>query len=280
MIVHRLLAASLVVLLLSLGGCNSLLAGLDKPTAEVKAVQLASLSLERASLLFDLEVANPYAIAVPLLNIDYTLASGSAPFASGHSALSGTVPAHGTRRVRVPVDVSFADAVRALGGVKPGSVVPYNAAMKVSVDAPTVGTLSLPFETQGSLPIPAVPRIELAGVDFKSLSLTDATAVLRLNVTNTNSFNVDLDQLAYSLRLGGQPIADASVASGARLGPGQLSTLTVPLSFSPSKLGLAALSMLRSAGADYELRGSFKASTPFGPIDMPYTQAGKTPFTR
>jgi LEA14-like dessication related protein len=214
---------------------------------------------------------------MPLTNLNYSLASGSSEFLTGNADVAGSVPAGGSKRITVPATVTFVTLANALGGVKPGSVVPYDAKMDLSVDAP-LGPVSLPIRKKGEVPVPAVPKVELTSVQWKNLTLSEASAVLKLKVENTNDFNLDLNKLAYALQLGGQSIAAGGVDKSVAFSKGQAREIEIPVSFSPSNLGLAAFNMLRGQGADYAIGGDMAVDTPFGPLKMPYQRTGQTTF--
>lgn len=279
---RRILPLLLVLLCLPmLGGCQSLKAMLDaSPSASVKGVKFADLSPEGMKLLFDVEVINPYEVPLPLTNMGYSLASGAQPFLTGKADVAGTIPAKGSKRLTVPATVNFAQLLSALSGVRPGAVVPYAANLDLSVTPPGTGPLTLPLKHQGELPVPAVPEVQLASVDWKNLSLDEASAVLKVKIKNTNQFAVDLAKLNYAVSLGGTKVAESSVAEPRKFAAGGENTLEIPLSIKPINLGLAAFNMLRGSGANYEMSGLMNLGTPYGQIDMPYNKSGKTTFKK
>ena len=104
--------------------------------------------------------------------------------------------------------VSFAPLLRSLEGVRPGVVVPYSATVEISVEAPAVGRLMLPVSHRGELPIPAAPEVSLRELRWGKVSLSEATAMLRVEVGNTNAFPFDLRRLGCSLSLAGERVAE------------------------------------------------------------------------
>lgn len=142
-----------LLLVTMMGGC-SLLDGLAKPTAQIVGAQIQDLSLNSTTLLFDVEVSNPYSTALPLTNADYALASRGVEFLNGAAALQGAIPAKGSKVVQLPVNVDFLQLLRAVDGVELGSVVPYDANLGLSVDTPLAGALRLPLATSGEITIP------------------------------------------------------------------------------------------------------------------------------
>lgn len=280
---QKIAVLMLLVLSTFTAGCASmqaLLNDMDKPTASIKGVRFGGMSLDKADMLFDVEINNPYAVALPLSNIDYALSTGGASVVSGKAKLSDSIPAKGSRTITLPVNLIFADLLKAGGNVKAGQVLPYVADLSLSVDAPGVGNIALPMSKKGDVPVPAVPTIALQSVTYDSLSLTSAAATLKVDVTNTNAFAIDLSKLAYDLKLAGQPIVSSSVNNTGSFKPGQSRTLEIPITFSPSKLGVSAFNMLRGSGANFELAGDMELGTAYGNLSLPYSQSGKTVFKR
>jgi LEA14-like dessication related protein len=147
-----------VTLLVLFAGCDTL-QNLQKPKASLKAVKLDNISLESANLLFDVEIENPYAVALPMVNIDYGVTSNASKLFAGKAEVAGTVPANGTKMLSLPVKVSYLDVVNAFKGVRPGSKIPYQADVGLSVNAPALGVLRLPLNKTGELDVPAIPKV-------------------------------------------------------------------------------------------------------------------------
>ena len=270
-------------LLIFAGGCSNLgsLLGSNKPSARIVGAKLADLSLTSATLNFDVELSNPYAVPLPLTNVEYSLASGGTAFLSGNAQLQGTVPAKGSKVVTVPAKLDFARVLGAVKGISPGAVVPYEAKVTLSVDAPApVGTLSLPLDKKGEFPIPTIPSFELTEVQWQNLSFEKATAVLRIKMANRNQFPIDLSKLALNLSLANTPIVTTSLAQSAKFEGGQENTLEIPITFAPKDLGFAAFQVLRGENAGYKLSGTANLVTPFGAMDVPYEKTGDARFRK
>lgn len=251
-----------------------------KPTARIVSANLTDLDLESASLAFDVEVSNPYSVPLPLTDLEYGLASGGNQFLTGKADVAGSIPAGGSKTITMPAVIRFTDALAVLKKVRPGQLVPYQADLDLSVDAPGVGPLSLPLSKEGELPVPAVPDVQVSSLKWDRLSLDEATAILKLKVGNTNDFPLDLSKLAYGFSLAGEEVANADVAEALSFKAGQDRTVQIPLSFSPSRLGLAFLNLLRGDSADYDIAGTMSFGSPFGPLDLPFQRSGKVPMTR
>ncbi|MCA9310102.1 MAG: LEA type 2 family protein [Phycisphaerales bacterium] len=270
----------------ALGGCQAVrdlqkvVSSSDKPDVRLRDVQLRGLTLTGATLDFEVDVSNPYDVDLPLLDTTYALASRGEPFLKGSADLGRTVPAGGTSTMVLPVDVTFAGLLDALSGVKPGAVVPYNAAFDVAVDAPALGRITVPVRHRGELPVPTPPSVSLDSIAWDEVGFSNVDATLKLNITNLNDFPLDLNDLGFDLALAGTRIADARIQRSTSLKSDKATSLSIPISFAPGDVGMAILSVIRGSDASYDLKGNLAASTPFGPVDLPFQQSGRTRFAR
>ncbi len=148
-------AAALLVLF---AGCDTL-QNLQKPKASLNGVKLGNISLDSANLLFDVEIENPYAVDLPMLNVDYGVTSNASKLFSGKADIAGVVPARSTKMISLPAKVSYIDVFNAFKGVRPGSKIPYQADVGLSVNAPVLGVIRLPLSKTGELDVPAVPKV-------------------------------------------------------------------------------------------------------------------------
>jgi len=279
---HRLADFALICACL-LSGCQSmqdLIGGAPKPTAHVIGASIRGLSLENIVLLFDVEVENPYAVSLPLIDFGYSLTSGGTKFLEGTVTPTGSIPARGKQVLQLPATVPFASLLAALKGVKPGAIVPYTADFRIGVNAPVVGRIDVPLSKSGELPVPAVPHVELTSLAIGKLSLDQMTASAKLQVKNTNQFALDLTKLGVSVALGGLEVGSTKLANSGNVPAGQATTLEVPLSFSPRAAGLGLVNLLRGNQIAYKVSGSIDADTRFGPLSLPFSHIGNTPISR
>ncbi|NUM36884.1 MAG: LEA type 2 family protein [Candidatus Brocadiae bacterium] len=257
-------------------GCSSF----SKPSASIADVSIQNLSLEKITLGFDVDIQNPYLVALPLSNLKYSLSSGNNPFLSGDAKVQGTVPANGSKIVTVPVDIAFAPLFKALSSARPGSVVPYQANMDLSVDAPGFGPVVLPMQKAGELPIPDVPEVEITNIQWSELSLSKATANVSISMKNKNDFPLEITKFQYNVRLAKADIAQNSLDKPVECPKGQTSQIQIPISVSPMSLGLAFYNVLTGNGADYLLKGEMEIKTPYGNIHSPFEKGGNTKFSK
>ena len=152
------LACIAMAVLIMFTGCESVQQALNlsKPTARITGLSFQDVQLNSATLLFDVEVDNPYPVALPLMNLDYDLSTGSAAFLAGRADLQTTIPAKSSKTISLPAKINYIEMLRALKNVKLGSKIPYKADVGLSVDTPALGLLRLPLKKEGEVVIPTV----------------------------------------------------------------------------------------------------------------------------
>jgi LEA14-like dessication related protein len=266
-----------------LAGCQSMqdmLGGAPKPTAHVIGASIRGLSLENIVLLFDVEVENPYAASLPLIDLGYALSSGGKKLLEGTLKPTGSIPARGKQVIQLPATVPFSSLFAALKGVKPGAIVPYTADLRIGVDVPVLGRIDVPLSKSGEFPVPAVPQVELSSLAIDKLGLDQLKASAKLQVKNTNQFPLDLTKLGVTFALGGQEVGGSKLANSIALPAGQAATLEIPLSFSPRAVGLGLVNLLKGNQIAYKVSGSIDANTRFGPLSLPFSHIGNASVTR
>jgi LEA14-like dessication related protein/precorrin-6B methylase 2 len=149
----------LVLTLGLLGGCETKpeAVSVKKPTAQMMGLALKNVKPNAATLIFDVEVDNPYPVGLPLTSLSYTLASDANTFTSVADELQTTVPANSKQTVSLPAKVNYRGMLKTLG-VKPGSKISYKAELLLSVDAPGLGSVQLPLSNEGELALPKVRK--------------------------------------------------------------------------------------------------------------------------
>ncbi|MBN2576912.1 MAG: LEA type 2 family protein [Deltaproteobacteria bacterium] len=273
----------LLVCLVALPGCallQSLLGSTPKPTASITGVRIADFSLNDLTLVFDMAVNNPYQVDLPLVNVDYSLASQSKPFLQGQAPLQGSIPAGKSKTLSLPAKIVFVDLIKALQGVKAGSSVPYKGSLGLSVNAPVLGALRLPLEKEGQLPVPAAPDVSVPSVTWKNVSLAGATGLVKMRVRNPNSFAFDVAGLDYDIKLGDFNLAKGGLTNAASLAAGAAQEIGINVSVSTAQAGMAIVKMLQGQSSGYSLGGTIAIGTPFGPLRIPLAVKGQVPFLR
>ncbi len=273
--------ALILVLSTGCGSLETLTKSLQKPSPKVLGVRLSDLSIDAVTLLFDVELDNPYSVPLPLANMDYNLSSDNRAFFSGKAEIQDVIPVGQTKTFEAPVTVQFAQILEFLQDVQLGSIIPYEAKLGMSVDAPGGQSLRLPLEHTGQFPIPAIPTIRFQDIQWEELSLNAARGVLRINVVNNNQFPMELSHFNYNLSLAETEIASTGIDKQIKFAEnGGVGMIEIPLNLSPQNLGVAMVRALTGAKANCDCEGVMDVQTPFGPMPLPFQSVGDVLFKR
>jgi len=158
MIAKRYPIFALALIMSCFTGCESMqkTLSLNKPTGRLTGLKFEDVKLDSATLLFDVEIDNHYPVALPLTNFDYSLSSGTEKFLSGSAKSQTTVPAKSSKTISLPAKINYLEMLKALKGIRPGSKIPYNAELGLSVDTPALGLIRLPLKKEGELVLPTI----------------------------------------------------------------------------------------------------------------------------
>lgn len=248
--------------------------GFGKPTADVTAIHIDSIDLKRADLVVDILVANPNPIPIPLVDINYLIESTGRKLISGKIPDAGTIHAHGSETIKVPVTLIYDDIKSTYNDIQPGSVIPYKVRVELIVDLPVFGNITLPMEKNGEIPVPYKPEIDLQKIKFDNFSFEETSATLFLKVENMNDFDLGLNSLEYEMCLGEVSIGGARLSKSAVIGKKGNGVVELPISFRPKEFGSALWDMIRGKGTGYSMKGSLDVNTPFGPMKLPFHREG------
>lgn len=162
----RFLFFTPLLLIVFIVGCETIQEGLNlrKPTARLTDLKIEDVKLDAATLLFDVEIENHYPVALPLTNFDYSLSSGAEKFLSGKAESQAAVPAKSSRAVSLPAKINYIEMLKALKSVRPGSTIPYEAELGLSVNTPALGVIRLPLKKEGEMVLPNITGADIIDI--------------------------------------------------------------------------------------------------------------------
>jgi LEA14-like dessication related protein len=148
----KMSAAAAVLLLATLGlsGCSALgMVGIEEPDVRLMGVDVGSLALDSAELLFDFEIDNPNAQRLLLDGVAYRLNLEGERVLDGRRGQRLEIAARDESRVTLPMIVRYDDLARALRTLRRQESPSYELQADFEFDAPLVGTLVVPVHQRG-----------------------------------------------------------------------------------------------------------------------------------
>ncbi|OAY76994.1 Late embryogenesis abundant protein Lea14-A [Ananas comosus] len=250
--------------------------GFGKPTADVTGVHIPHINLEKAEIVVDVLITNPNPVPIPLVDIDYLIESDGRKLVSGLIPDAGTVHAHGSETVKIPVVLIYDDIKSTYKDIEPGSIIPYKIRVALIVDVPILGRLTLPLEKTGEIPVPYKPDVDVEKIKFEKFSFEETTANLHLKLDNKNDFDLGLNALDYEIWLTDVSIGSAELTQSTKLAKRGITSMQLPISFKPKDFGSALWDMIRGRGTGYTIKGNIDVDTPFGNTKLPMSKEGGT----
>lgn len=116
----------------------------------------------------------------------------------------------------------------------------------------------------------APPSISVQDVSLQSLSLTQGTGLVSLNVTNPNAFPIPLEGVQYNLRLNGTPVASGDQRQSMYLQPNQPTAVQIPVQLQLATIMQLAPVLWQNRSVQYQLDGAVRL--PF--ISVPFQRQG------
>ncbi|KAG6548712.1 hypothetical protein Mapa_009867 [Marchantia paleacea] len=256
-----------------------------KPDADVTGINIPHISMSEAEIIIDVLIKNPNPVPIPLVDIEYLIESDKRKLVSGTIPDAGTIHAHGSETVKIPIKLNFNDLCDTFEDINPGQIVPYLLRVTLLVDIPIIGRISIPMDKEGEIPIPEKPDVDLERVKWTHLDLDETEAVLHLKVENMNPFKMGITKFACEITFGDVSIGKANLGESSMVtekgpnGEKGIGRLLVPITFRPKDFGSALWDMIRGRSTGYALKGSIDVDTPFGPMHLPFLkEGGKTKF--
>ena len=138
---------------LGLGACASFPENaISMPEVELRDIEVVGLGFNAQTFLLSFEIRNPNAFPLPVNHISYGLKLDGQRFASGETPFGISVPAYGSEKFAISVDLDLLNtAPQLLGSVRDGSrgEISYELKGELGVDIPFAPSIA--YRKDGSL---------------------------------------------------------------------------------------------------------------------------------
>lgn len=141
-----------------------------EPVAQLKAMRIGGVGLDFVTLLFDVEIDNPYPVSLPVKRLRYALVSEGRTFLTATIFDNVAVPPNTKTSLTLEDEVTYARLLQALNG-EPGSTISFEADLTLSLDVPKLGWIDLQAEKKGSILLPESPQITVEGKTYNAVDV-------------------------------------------------------------------------------------------------------------
>ena len=187
-----------------------------EPAARLEAMRFGGVELDYATVLFDVEIDNPYPVSLPVPRLRYALISEGHTFLTA-TVLDGiTVPPNTKKVLTLPDQVTYARLLRALKS-KPGSTIPFMAELTLSLDTPGSGWIDSHTENEGRIVLPVRPEIKVEGKTYNAVDVVYVPTPQDVVDKMLQLVQIRKDDLVYDLGCGdGRIVVTAARRYGCR----------------------------------------------------------------
>jgi LEA14-like dessication related protein len=129
---------------------------------------------------------------------------------------------------------------------------------------------TLPFAASRAVRVPRLPEVVLESLDGARYSAEEVNLILRLGVKNPNPFPLRLDQLSYTLLVGGKQLGEGTLAKADTVEASATGVYPVEASVTAATWGPDVKALISQGVLPYRVRGELT-----GPLlRMPYSLEG------
>lgn len=262
--ISRLLALGFFGLAASFSaGCASI--GIRPEIQDVRA-RITSLDTQGVGLAVDVDVKNPYPLALKTPRFKYGMDVSQTPLFESAAETSVDLPAGKVGTATLPLHIRYADLWRLAASLRGAKEVGYRLHGAFLVNA--LGqSHELPLSHEGTFPVLHLPTFSVKSVDVDDLSLSSARVTVAAELQNPNVFDIDAREIGYTLRIGDVEVGrlTASTIGTVPAGTGGRAQLTGDVTVRSALIQLAK--GVSVSEVSVSSTGSF--GTPYGAVRVP-----------
>lgn len=210
--------------------------------AHISDVTDSTIKMELKTLLY-----NPLPVGMHLKRLNYVVKMNGKTIVEDHYNQPLEVKAADSSLLTLPAKVKIRN-LRVEGdeeAAKGQDSADYHFKTILHFEKPFLGKDSLVLDMDKRLPLYRLPKVKMAGYDFKKLGLKESDIVVKIEVTNLNTFSLQFRDPRYAMDLGKQKrFAEGAVTGITRVKAKSTEIYEIPLSVSLGKVIKAGAQMI------------------------------------
>jgi LEA14-like dessication related protein len=253
------------------------------PKVRIASAELTRLTFTDAEILFDVSVDNSNPIGLTLLGFDYDLILEGSSFIKGKQDGEIQIEPRAESIIPFPLSFEFENLLRTFDTLAEKDTVSYTLKLNLFFQVPVLGSVQVPVEQSGEVPIPRLPSITINALRIKRFDLSTADLVLEITVTNPNLFSIDISRFQYVFSINQLDWAAGEIKE-ISVPEKKASTIEIPITLDFLSIGRSVYKLV--SGSDvlrYSFRGGIDFSTSLPLIDavaLPFEHSGEIRILR
>ncbi|MBO9613989.1 MAG: Water stress and hypersensitive response domain-containing protein [Dyadobacter sp.] len=232
-----------------------------KPRVEMTIAHISEITDSTIKMELKTLVHNPLPVGMHLKNINYVVKMNDKTIVEDHYNKPLEVKAADSSLLTLPAKVKIRN-LRVEGdeeAAKGQDSANYHFKTILHFEKPFLGKDSLVLDIDKRLPLYRLPKIRMAGYDFKKLGLKESDIVVKVEVGNMNPFSLEFQDPVYAMDLGKQKrFAEGAVKGITKVKSKSRDIYEIPLEVSLGKVIKAGAQML-GKGKDLPFSFYFKS---------------------
>jgi len=261
-----------LTVVVSLAGCAGL--GVDdvyrSPTFQYESSQLTALSWQQLDGRSRIVIENPNSYSLPIQSLRAELWLDGEPWLQLDSPAISGLPAGRSTTVDLDWSLAVSGLIDRVTDAYDNGEVELMLHLSPTVNVPVMGSRQLQWQHAFVMPVPRLPKVQLADWRVDSINLTSVTLELDLLLDNPNRFGLSTGPIELAVSQGTTPMSAVSL-SPLSMGAGEKRMQSTRLRLDYGDLGSSLVSALRDGTwpSNLDLQWSAPVRSPDLGLDLP-----------
>lgn len=233
-----------------------------KPRIEMGVARISAITDSTLDLNLDLLVHNPLPVGLDIASMAYTVKMGKTIIVEDEYAKPFVVDARDSSTVSVATQLKLLKLIEEIKEQDRlgNDSVDYHMEGTFRLRKPFLGKDTVRISKDMRMEVYHLPEIEVLGFDLEKFRLSQSEAILKLKLTNNNSFPLEFKNPTYSINVGKQEqLLKGSTQGGTLVKPNSTDTYEIPFKIDMGDL-LKTAGQLLFQGKDLPFKLDFKCT--------------------
>lgn len=264
----------LFVVLLGVGLNSVFSLSVDRDIAiSLEEKQIQDLSCRGLNLVFYLNLANSSDKTYYLTGYNYRFVVNQTQYFRLNTPVEGglRIEAAKTTLLALPVKITYELLFQAIPEIAKEDIVAcYMMGEMIFSDQRGKKKGEIPFAFNGEIPIFREPGIKLTQLGIKTLTIGGADLDVGVTLTNDNGVPLDIEEIRYNLKFGGNPVKNSQVRGKKTIEPHGEAVFSIPFLLDFFEMDLELRALLQQTALDCQFMGEFGIHTKWGQVVVPF----------
>ncbi|MBN2413234.1 LEA type 2 family protein [candidate division KSB1 bacterium] len=249
-------------------GCSSLEQIVQRPSVNVKGVDITDVNFNEIFLDFGLLIHNPNVFGIQLDGYDYNFVIEGNDFLKGTENEQIRILSQNSSTLNIPITINFKSLYDLVTKTKNLDTLSYRLSGQFKPGGLLAG-MSIPFSKSGTLPNIRIPKVSLKSLKIDKMGLSGVDLKLGIDLQNDNIFGFDIGKLNYNISLAGNKVASGITEKLASIPAKDKGEIVIPLSLDFLGLTSSLRSLLTGQNVECAVDGAADLNTAYGALTLP-----------